>query len=146
MGVNNGDVNGRATDLVDTLTMLYSLGQVEGVILWGFWDGRIWETDAAMYEGNSVTPNAAGRAFEQLLFETWGTDVSESLSSGGSFSVKGHKGQYEVVVKQNGQTLTTQKFEANGGKTVNVQLNGKLTDMQVNGKLTDMQVNGMLLT
>lgn len=55
LGVNNNNVNMRASQLVDTLTMFYSLPAVHGVILWGFWDGRIWENEAAMYEGSSVT-------------------------------------------------------------------------------------------
>ena len=28
---------------------------VEGVIFWGFWDGQLWEQDAALFTGANVT-------------------------------------------------------------------------------------------
>lgn len=52
--MNNPDVNMRAVQLVDTLTMLYSLPEIYGVLFWGFWDGSIWEPEAPFYEGPDV--------------------------------------------------------------------------------------------
>jgi len=47
-------VDERAVLLVDTLTMLYSLPQIHGILFWGFWNEIIWEKEAPFYEGEDV--------------------------------------------------------------------------------------------
>ena len=54
LGVNNPNVTERAIQLIDTMTMLYSLPEIQAVLFWGFWDGSIWETEAPFYEGENV--------------------------------------------------------------------------------------------
>ena len=43
--------------------------QVEGVIMWGFWDSAHWRPQAAIAEGDNVTPNEAGEAYIRLMHE-----------------------------------------------------------------------------
>ena len=83
----------------------------------------------AVYRLFSVTvsplqPNAAGRAFEKLLYGTWGTDVTETLQGGESFSVQGHKGTYEVVITKDGQE-TTELFVVDDNTDITVDLSGE---------------------
>ena len=44
--------------------MLYQVG---GVIMWGFWDSAHWRPQAAIAEGDNVTPNEAGEAYIRLM-------------------------------------------------------------------------------
>jgi len=37
------------------MTLYFSHPEVEGVMLWGFWDGKIYEQSTALYEGPNVT-------------------------------------------------------------------------------------------
>ena len=37
------------------MTLYFSHPEVEGVMLWGFWDGKIYEQSASLYEGPNVT-------------------------------------------------------------------------------------------
>ena len=37
--------------------------------MWGFWDSAHWRPQAAIAEGESVTPNEAGEAYIRLLHE-----------------------------------------------------------------------------
>jgi len=68
LGVNSYDVNQRAEQLVDTLTMFYSLKEIEAVLFWGFWDQSIWEGDAAFYEGDNVEVRMWNVQFTGYLF------------------------------------------------------------------------------
>ena len=48
LGVNAPDENTRASDLIDLLSVFFAHPSVRGVVFWGFWDGKIWETDATL--------------------------------------------------------------------------------------------------
>ncbi|WAR12254.1 RSGI6-like protein [Mya arenaria] len=130
LGINEQDDAHRATRLVDTLTMMFSHPSVEGVIFWGFWDGQIWEKDAVLYTGSNVTPNAAGRAYEELFHTTWRTHVTSTIHGSTPFHVRGFKGEYELKVKHNGHVLQTETFTlAEAGKTLQIHLNGGTPDI-----------------
>jgi len=55
LAFNDADEVSKAQRLEDIVTMMYSLPYVDGIIFWGFWDGKIWETDAPLYTGENVT-------------------------------------------------------------------------------------------
>ena len=44
-----------AQALDDALTLYFSHPAVEGIMLWGFWDGRMFEQSAALVEGPDLT-------------------------------------------------------------------------------------------
>ena len=39
------------------------------MIMWGFWDSAHWRPQAAIAEGEDVTPNKAGEAYIRLIHE-----------------------------------------------------------------------------
>ena len=45
----------RAAAFRDLLTLYFSHPSVEGVLLWGFWDGKLYDPSAALFEGPGVT-------------------------------------------------------------------------------------------
>ncbi|KAL4233055.1 hypothetical protein ACF0H5_007741 [Mactra antiquata] len=123
--INERDENKKASHLVDVMTMLFSHPSVKGILFWGFWDQDIWEHDAPLYTGSNVTPNAAGRAYENLFHNTWRTHVTHTISGHQQYHVRGFKGDYTLTVKHNGHTLKTEHFTlTDGGKNVEVHLDG----------------------
>ena len=44
-----------AKALEDLMTLYFSHPSIEGIILWGFWDGRIWKENATLVEGDNLT-------------------------------------------------------------------------------------------
>ena len=44
-----------ASGLQDLLILYFSHPAVEGVLLWGFWDGVLWLDDSKLAEGPNVT-------------------------------------------------------------------------------------------
>ncbi|XP_053402967.1 anti-sigma-I factor RsgI6-like [Mercenaria mercenaria] len=125
LGVNDKDENSRASKLVNLLTLFFSHPSVKGVLLWGFWDGQIWEKDAPLFTGTNLTPNAAGRAYQNLFHNQWRTSVTHTIHGHEQYHVRGFKGEYTLNVKHNGHILKTETFTlSDGGKTLQVHLNG----------------------
>ena len=55
MSVAEPDENLKATTLTDVMTLFFSHPSIEGVLLWGFWDGKMFNQDAKLFEGPNVT-------------------------------------------------------------------------------------------
>ncbi|XP_060068736.1 uncharacterized protein LOC132548855 [Ylistrum balloti] len=112
----------KANALEDMLTLFMSHPAVEGVLLWGYWDTRIWIHDSALASGHDVTPNEAGRRYLQLYHDTWRTNETIHVT-GNYVYTSGFKGDYTLRLKRNGHSVRTQHFTLNdGGKHVNVVL------------------------
>lgn len=53
--VTENDANKKASALSDLLTLFFSHPAVEGVMLWGFWDGAIHHAADKLFEGPNFT-------------------------------------------------------------------------------------------
>ncbi|OWF42294.1 uncharacterized protein LOC110461355 [Mizuhopecten yessoensis] len=120
--VNEANEGLKADALENMLTLFMSHPAVEGVLLWGFWDGQIWLPNSVLATGPHVQPNAAGRRYQQLFHQTWRTHVTESVT-GSTVHASGFMGDYTLRVKHNGRTVKTTQFTLDkGGQTVTVNL------------------------
>ncbi|MFP4140595.1 MAG: endo-1,4-beta-xylanase [Phycisphaerae bacterium] len=87
----------QADYLRDVLIAGFSHPSMEGMVLWGFWEGRHWRPDAALWRRDwSIKP--AGEVWRDLVFKQWWTDVTLTTGADGSASVKGFHGTYTVKV------------------------------------------------
>ncbi len=95
-----------ATYLRDFLTMVFSHPSVDGFLMWGFWDGAHWHSNAPLfYQDWSLKP--AGQAFIDLVFNEWWTTENGLSNTNGEWSTRGFKGLYEVTIDcGNGSILT----------------------------------------
>lgn len=100
----------RTTDL---LRLFYSHPAVEGVVLWGFWEGRHWYPSAALFDQDwKIKPN--GEAYRQLVLDEWNSTFSERVKSGDTIAFKVHKGVYDLSINVNGKDqLSTVKMDSN---------------------------------
>ncbi|XP_033754378.1 LOW QUALITY PROTEIN: endo-1,4-beta-xylanase 1-like [Pecten maximus] len=120
--VNEANEGLKADALENMMTLFMSHPAVEGVLLWGFWDGQIWLPNSALATGSNVQPNAAGKRYQQLFHQTWRTHVTKSVT-GSTVHATGFMGDYTLKIKHNGHTVKTQHFTLDkGGKTVTVNL------------------------
>ena len=93
----------------------FSHPSLEGVIMWGFWEGRHWYPDAALYRKDwSIKPN--GKAWEDLVLRQWRTEVTGKSDNKGKFSTRGFLGTYKIEVMHNGKkkVLDNVKLEKTG--------------------------------
>jgi GH35 family endo-1,4-beta-xylanase len=95
----------QADYLRDFMTALFSHQSVNGIIMWGFWEGRHWLPAAALYRKDwSLKPN--GKVWLDLVRRQWWTDVQTTTDDGGQCKTRGFLGDYEITVKAGGKTQT----------------------------------------
>lgn len=89
----------------DFLTAVFSHPSVSGFLMWGFWEGRHWKPNGAMYRQDwSMKPNA--HVFEDLVFRQWWTNADLVTDAFGLAATRGFLGDYEVAVNVGDFTRT----------------------------------------
>lgn len=95
--VNTTDEAMQADYVRDHTIACFSHPAVESILMWGFWEGRHWIPNAALYRKDwSVKP--AGTAFEDLVLKQWWTDQTVKTDATGKAKLRGFLGDYEVQV------------------------------------------------
>ncbi|MFW5698487.1 MAG: endo-1,4-beta-xylanase [Planctomycetota bacterium] len=87
----------RAQFLREILITCFSHPQVDGFVIWGYWDGSHWLGNAPFYRADwSAKPGLA--VWRELVRDRWWTEVAGTTDAEGRFAFRGFKGRYEVVV------------------------------------------------
>lgn len=119
LGVDDERLAARYTE--DFYTALFSHPAVEGVVMWGFWDGSHWKNNAPLYRRDwSLKP--AGEAVRDLILKRWRTDATGQTDAAGSYVVRGFLGEYEVEAILGEKKGVVRGTLAKGGSTLTVQL------------------------
>ncbi len=103
--VTSKDRQLQADYLRDYLTMTFSKSAIDEFLNWGFWSEAHWRPDAAMYNADfAVRPH--GQVYEDLVFGSWWTDTRGTTRNDGDVTVDVFKGDYEITVTRDGQSVT----------------------------------------
>ncbi|KAL6624434.1 hypothetical protein ACP70R_031755 [Stipagrostis hirtigluma subsp. patula] len=106
LDVSEADEALRADDLEVVLREAYAHPAVQGVVLWGFMQGRMWRQDAFLVNSDG-TVNDAGRRLIDLRRE-WTSDARGHVDGDGQFRFRGFHGTYVVqVTTPAGKSLKT---------------------------------------
>jgi GH35 family endo-1,4-beta-xylanase len=93
--VTRGDEQLAADYLRDCLIACFSHPAYEGFMLWGFWEGRHWIPEAALWRKDwSVKP--IGLAWEEWTTKRFHTRVTLTTDDQGRISWRGYKGTYRI--------------------------------------------------
>ncbi|MFH1498497.1 MAG: endo-1,4-beta-xylanase [Verrucomicrobiota bacterium] len=111
--VNCDDPAVQADYTRDFLIAAFSHPSVIGVQMWGFWAGRHWQPQAALYD-KDWTERPNGAAYRRLIKETWHTDASGETHADGGWSTRGFYGRYAVTVTVNDRSTTFTVEHASG--------------------------------
>ncbi|MFP4281893.1 MAG: endo-1,4-beta-xylanase [Opitutales bacterium] len=95
--VTTDDQQLQADYLKDFYTIAFSHPQVVGIQMWGFWDGRHWRDNAALFELD-WTPRAQLAAYEDLLAQ-WDSTFELTTNDAGTVTGRGFKGTYTGTVQ-----------------------------------------------
>ncbi|NEW80749.1 MAG: glycoside hydrolase [Mariniphaga sp.] len=101
----------KATELVDYYKICFAHPAVEGMIMWGFWEGANWIPVSSLYK-RDWSPTPAAEAYRNLIFKEWWTIEEGKINSNGQLSVKAFFGKYKVTV--DGQTKEINLTKAAG--------------------------------
>lgn len=104
----------QAAYMRDFLTLAYSHPSISGITLWGFWEGRHWQPDAALFRRDfSIKPS--GQVWRDLLFKEWWTDATGVTGADGVYRLRANAGTFEAEVDIRGKKETFQ-FSVEAGK------------------------------
>lgn len=86
-----------AKELTDYLSICFAHPAVEGIILWGFWEGANWIPSSSLYRRDwTLTPS--GEAYNNLVLKKWWTNKSGMTDRKGEYSTRAFYGKYRVTV------------------------------------------------
>ncbi len=86
----------------DFMTLVFSHPKVKSLLFWGFWEGRHWRSDAAMFKKDwTAKPNY--QAFRKLVYSDWWTSPIEYKSSKVGRIINGFLGTYEISTMYKGK-------------------------------------------
>lgn len=116
--VNIPDEQTQAAYVRDFITAVFSHPSTDLVQTWGFWEGFMFEPEAAMFRKDWSSKPLAD-AFRDLVFETWTTRVDAVTDANGEIQFRGFYGDYsfETPAHATGTGLPV-TFDADGTRAV----------------------------
>jgi len=88
--------------------------KTDAFLNWGFWAGKHWRPDAAFYDQN-WNISTIGKAWRDMIYESWWTKVSGNIDSNGMVNFRGFSGDYKITCINNGKKVEKAfRLEKNG--------------------------------
>lgn len=87
----------KAKDLVDYYRICFAHPAVEGILMWGFWEGANWIPVSSLYR-QDWSPTPALAAYKALIFQEWWSKETAKAGRNGSVTVPVFYGKYKVTV------------------------------------------------
>jgi GH35 family endo-1,4-beta-xylanase/peptidoglycan/xylan/chitin deacetylase (PgdA/CDA1 family) len=92
-----GEEEQKAGELTDYYRICFAHPAVEGILMWGFWEGANWIPVSSLYKRDwSPTPSA--NAYKELIFNEWWTKETGVAVRDGTFSTRAFYGKYRITV------------------------------------------------
>ncbi|RLD24298.1 MAG: glycoside hydrolase [Bacteroidetes bacterium] len=98
----------KAKDLTDYYRICFAHPSVEGILMWGFWEGANWIKTSSLYK-RDWSPTPALKAYQELIFNEWNTSVSLKLDKDGEASLTAFFGDYKISSEQKEISITLEK-------------------------------------
>ncbi len=93
--INTGDETKKAQLLEEFYRTCFAHPAVEGILMWGFWEGRHWRPKAALWR-RDFTPTPSARAYRHLVFDEWWTRWQGKANADGTCDLPAFYGQHMV--------------------------------------------------
>ncbi len=102
----------KAKEIVDYYKICFAHPAVEGILMWGFWEGANWIPVSSLYK-RDWTPTPAAEAYQKLVFDEWWTKVSGTAGKKGVFTTPAFYGKYRITVNGISKEVDLKKSEGN---------------------------------
>jgi len=96
--------------LVDYYRICFACPAVEGILMWGFWEGANWIPVSSLYR-RDWTPLPAAQAYQELVFHQWWTRWQGHTDAQGRCLVRAFYGQYTIKAGGKEQLVSLRKAE-----------------------------------
>ena len=86
----------KAENLTEYYRICFAHPAVEGILMWGFWEGANWIRQSSLYR-RDWTPTPAAEAYRNLVFKEWWTDTRVKADAKGQCRIRAFYGKYTVT-------------------------------------------------
>ncbi len=97
MKMTNEEELQKATELVDYYKICFAHPAVDGIIMWGFWEGANWIPVSSLYK-RDWSPTPAAEAYRNLIFKEWWTIEETKTNRKGELTVQAFFGKYKITI------------------------------------------------
>jgi hypothetical protein len=108
----------KARAIAEYYRICFAHPAVEGILMWGFWEGANWIPASSLYK-RDWTPTPALQAYRDLVFGEWWTKWEGEAGADGRCEVRAFYGEHRVTAGARESVVTLQKAE--GSKRVSVR-------------------------
>jgi hypothetical protein len=98
----------KAKELVDYYKICFAHPAVEGILMWGFWEGANWIPVSSLYK-RDWSPTPAVDAYQKLIFNEWWTKTSGTANKEGAYTTSAYYGKYKVTVNGKSKEVDLQQ-------------------------------------
>ncbi len=121
LDINITDRELQASYMSDYLTIVFSHPAVEGITMWGFWEGAHWAPDAALWDREwNIRP--VGKAWLDKVHGEWKTNLNLTTDSTGTISTRGFLGDYLITITHDGSTTSEKATLDKNGLEIKIKL------------------------
>jgi endo-1,4-beta-xylanase len=111
----------QADYLRDYATTLFSHPNVKGIMLWGFWAGRHWRPEGALY-ALDWTPRPVAQAWIDMVQKDWTTNTTLSTNDQGAAKIRGFCGLYDLTATAGSMSQTATGSLSTDGTKITIVL------------------------
>jgi GH35 family endo-1,4-beta-xylanase len=86
----------KAKNLADYYRICFAHPAVEGILMWGFWEGANWIRQSSLYR-RDWTPTPAAEAYRNLVFKEWWINSKVKADASGQCRIRAFYGKYAVT-------------------------------------------------
>jgi GH35 family endo-1,4-beta-xylanase len=91
----------------DILIAAFSQENTNGFLMWGFWSGNHWRSNAPVFNAD-WSLKESGIQYIDLVYNKWRTRTRGTTDAEGSCALRGFYGDYDITVSANGKTKTVE--------------------------------------
>lgn len=100
----------KAKALSDFFRVCFAHPAVEGILMWGFWEGANWIPVSSLYR-RDWSPTPAAEAYRNLVFKEWWTTTDQRADTQGRCEVRAFFGKYRLRSEGKEITVDLKKSE-----------------------------------
>lgn len=90
----------KAKALTEYYRICFAHQAVEGILMWGFWEGANWIPVSSLYR-RDWTPTPAAEAYRNLVYKKWWTNAKGRSDAKGEYQVRAFHGTHRIIVEGN---------------------------------------------
>jgi GH35 family endo-1,4-beta-xylanase len=102
--LDNPDEDVRAESLARLYRTAFAHPAVDGILMWGFWEGAMWRPAAALW-GKDWTPHKDALVYRHLVYDRWWTTFRGKADRDGICRVRVFFGKHRVRVEGVGERV-----------------------------------------